>query len=1023
VALKASVTGANAQAIAGLLDAKTAGLGAWLPVLPAFSADVSWSEQAVLWAQGKQWIPADEALKTTGALAGVSYTPAAKLLVMQGLTLKGPALQARVELPKGALVEPLAAYLDAPAAKRSLDALLAALPDASVDLNAQPAFFGALPKLAALPAGLDLNGTATLGADYAAGAGTLALRSFTYQRAPGTKGPLAEADLSGTVTGVKELPQKLNGPPENLLPHLGGLSIKRLGFDLQGLAPLLKAQNAAPALVGDLESGVIRFHQPLTLSNVSVQSPAANRWQIALGLTTHAEYRPLDPATKAPAAAPLAVLNGTVTTGSKPLTVNLADGGFSAAGQLDLGGAEVLAGPPKPVQFRAPKGGATVLAFSVARSKDGVITAPLIDVGGGTLSLLANNLTLNTGGPKLYAAVEKCVLREGPLTGTLSGVLIDEARDRATLRLDAQRVDFAKLNNLVALPAGASLNGALDGVRIAYDGAYSSLQKGAFTNTDKLEFSAGRMDVLAGAVSPKGPVSVALAGEIATTPQKLESKALAVRVKDGVGEQALNVALTVAPRAATDTLITAATAPGLPLQVGIAAAGQSPLHLERLQAALNAVAEAFGGSGGAPAAGGAKAGGMDAIRELRVDAQFTAPQLVAGTLQMSDVKVPGATLDRLKLVATAQAVMNGDGLVQARSLAYDLGSSAYAAEFLLQNVNLAPVSEMLAQSQSGSDYVFAGRLTGSGAVSGSAASSDSLMRGEVLLKGTVSGLTLTKQPKAKSAIGSMVASVQRTVTRTGGKLLGGILGGVTTGVDPIDNRLEGIGTGAELMSDEFGLFLDRLDFEDVTFDLGGSKGIYTLQPLRLVGRRETRTAGLDLQVHGGVNAPAQTFSPEAVVRLLGLTAKAEDSLGMTEIDAVDREAIRKHMAEGKLSPVVLRGKISELTSPLSNFKELFSTNYKSKPIEDIKKLVKEAAKRKREREKAAAEAAKAQDPNAAKQPPGGTAPPPGGTAPPPGGTPPAPGGSTPQPPPPPKQPAKKEDPKSPLDRIRGLLEK
>jgi hypothetical protein len=123
----------------------------------------------------------------------------------------------------------------------------------------------------------------------------------------------------------------------------------------------------------------------------------------------------------------------------------------------------------------------------------------------------------------------------------------------------------------------------------------------------------------------------------------------------------------------------------------------------------------------------------------------------------------------------------------------------------------------------------------------------------------------------------------------------------------LDKRLDPLGRALDIFSDDFGLFLNKLEFEPLDLDVDLQKGIAKLPRTNLVGR--SKNADLQVALSGGIDIGREEYSPNLSLWIIKMPQKTQTHLRLNQIDTKDRDAILKTFSDGKFQPVELTGKL------------------------------------------------------------------------------------------------------------------
>lgn len=891
---------ANAAALAGVLDVSPLSFSKLLAVLPSAALDAQFAPEALERLQARKLLPAGTPLQGE-LILNASVTPESKSAAVQTFSFKSGAAQLGISAPSVPL-QPLGEFLDLAPEKRDLDAILKTLPSSKIAFNLGAGAFGMLNELKLLPSDPPISGE-TLGGilEYDATQDVLTLTKLTFIRGNAPNVFLANAMIDGRVSGVKQIPAKLNGPAENLLPHLADTSIS-LSADIPVLCAYLKRIKSGEAFADDVAAGVIRFGGPVSVRDVKLKT-AGGVYDVSATIDGAVSYYPRPAGGQPPATMPLASLAGVWSTGETPLKLSIGGPQKKISGAIVLDNADVRAtvagATPGSSLFTyaKPAAQACKLVLDVTLNENGAIAVTTLDLNGGPVSFGVKNLSAHTT-PKTMAKLERLELREGPLAGVLSGVEFDEAGDKLQATLEVETLDFAKLTPFLPLPAPLKLSGVTNKVSVGYSGTASGFSKG-FTAADKLRLSLGRVNAEVIGTQGSDVVRVILAGDLSTSPEAVSSKALAVSIAHTVGGSAVSThqfqtSLGAGSKTAGEPLLTALSKPGMPLSITMPVVSQGPLNVDLLQAAVDVLSRAASSGPAQPKA--AQPAGFDGIKNLTIQTSLTAPAVTAGNLQLANVKVEKATLENLNFTSVnVSAIAFTDGAIAAPVLTYNLVSKQFATQFSATNLNLNLLTGKPATKD---DYEIFGRLSANGALAGVGFEQADMATWNGTVTATLNDLILIKNDGKASGL---------SVTKVGSKL-GGFGLGLLGDIVPVGGGIaKATGRALDISGDDFGLFLNKMEFEPFTVKADIENGRADIERNILKGKN--KSAGLIMVYSGALSLPKQVFDPQFNLRLAGLPVGTEKSLRIDQLDTKDQEAIRKEFSDLKFPPIILRGSL------------------------------------------------------------------------------------------------------------------
>ncbi|MCY3021555.1 MAG: hypothetical protein NTW87_21280, partial [Planctomycetota bacterium] len=467
----------------------------------------------------------------------------------------------------------------------------------------------------------------------------------------------------------------------------------------------------------------------------------------------------------------------------------------------------------------------------------------------------------------------------------------DMTRDFLHLQFYSESVDLAKIAALgLQLSPHTQLGGTLSKFRAQYDGTVSAFPGGLVAST-------GLNARLTG-TAPAGNVSLAVTGELTADQNRVVSKSLQAALDHtpaggAASSHTLQCALDVTSRIPNVGVLETAKKDGLPLLVKIANAQPvGPLDAVALADAGNALASALS------SAPSGSSGDMSGIKQLRVELSASAPVVLAGGMEIRNVQLPSVVLDDLKLTITvAKANVYGDGAVTIHKEVLDLATNAHDGSLELANIDLKTVTTDPAAPRAKDAYEILGRLSGAGSIAGTGFTKAALKTWQGAINAKVDGLIAQKNDGKSSGI-----SVTKIATGLGGAILGGKTG-----------------RAMQLYGDDFGLFLNKLEFEPLPLTISVEKGRANIARTSLVGKG--RSAGLQLDFLGGVNLVTTDFAPQMTIWLAKLPEKTQQELRLQQLDPADKQTLLAEFEQGKFQPVVLTGNVR---SPHTNADDVLS---------------------------------------------------------------------------------------------------
>ena len=824
----------------------------------------------------------------------VNYDSSTHLLRLSEAEFNGDAGRYAFKAPSVDLNK-AAAFLDLKPEQQDLAAMSVMLPDFTVDIAAKAPLFTSLrEKIPELREPL-VNGELVLKAQYNAAQDQLQIETVKFVRADKSNLPVAQIELSGNAM-LKQMLPKLSAKTIDVADLLAscpqGLALKTLVIYPNDLSGYLLRNKIGGTFGAEALAGVYAFTAPLTIQNGLVKrGPAAGVLDVSFNAKTPLEWHPRPQPAKAPAVAAALALGGAWGfAADMPLRITLANGNLAVQGRLVLDDAIIACSAAEPTfSYNKPAATKCALNFSLSQGADGIVRVPALELSGGPLGFSLENLTYNTAAPQPLLTLDKVVLKEGPMAGTLSAISVDMAKDHLRAQAAVDSLDLAKFVSPKQFPPSFQLSGGLSGIALSYDGRISAFDKG-FTAADKMGLHCTRADVRATGTSAGKTATLTLTGELSADWVSAEGKALSVTL----GDQKLQLALKAAPRNSGDDMMKAATKPGLPIAATITCDAAAPFNVTALTNALDTLTASM-------ATPGAKSsGGMDAIKDLKLTVSLNAPQILAGGQTIQNFQMASMVLSDLKVnIPDAHGTVLQDGTFALAKTNLDLATQAFSGELNYKNLDLKTL--LTPGKPKKDEYEIMGRAGGICQISGTGFADPmktTNVTGNVILTGLI----------AQKNEGKASADPTKSII--------GVLGGFA------GSQLSGFG-GEELVlmstlySDDFGLFLNKLEFDEIRAPITLSKGLLSIAETSLVGKG--RSAGLQIDFFGAMDLPTQKFKPNLTLHLVKLTPKTQDVLRLTQLDPSDRQAILDMFASRKFQPIVLTG---ALASPDKNLLEL-----------------------------------------------------------------------------------------------------
>ena len=869
----------------------------WPPAFPSCALSLSAQAAAVARLQALGLIPADAPLRGDFQLTA-SYDRARQQLAVENFIFSNAGGSVSFSAPAVPL-GPFCAELDKP--KFDLESAARALAGFKLDLKAGEPWFEVMRARKWLPEDLAVSGKLELKAGYDGQADRLSVDQLDFARSAASNSPLLRLTLGADkaaglqVAGVRALLARLADPTDllkdwpALLKHLDrGLTVGQATVSPAGVAGLLAARGVDGALAESIRAGALRLAENWSVEQLRL-APAdkPGEYDVSANFHTTAAWHPRS-AAGVPEREPAARIGGAWRIG--PLRVNPQP--LAIQGTLFLDDAELLCnvGAPYFVYSKAV-GVPCRLAFQGALKPGGGLSLAGAQLQGGPLGFVLSNLDYAPSGAVQLAQL---ALSDGPLPGTLSGLLYDPAADKLRFAFDAGDVDVARLVSFGTLPPALKFSGTLGQTRVSYDGRASVFPK-SVTTKDQLSFRSALKDVRVAGRAPGEPVDLVLNGALIATPFGLGSERLLVRLDYAPqGQPALSEELEIVPEVtakAPDTALLAAfSQPGMPIRVRAPLRSQSPVDVLGTVKAIGALSAAAGPASARPA------GDLSAINQLRLEMSLTAPAVTVASLTLRNVQAQTIVLDQLQLSIPSLTAEGYGGRVEASEMAYNLGTDpiGHSQKLVLTDLDLHGLTTDPARKPDKDRYQVQGRLSATGVLSGAGFAPAQRRSWQGQLQGTVRDLVAQRgegKPRGPDA------------KKIGFGILGTLVGG-------------GLGRGMQLFSGDFGLFLDRMEFEPCQVSAAIQQGRAQVAQGALTGRGQN--AGLQMGFVGTVDLATETFDPKFLLWPAMLPPRTQQLMGLEKLGEQDRQAILQDFANAKYA-IVLTGPIAE---PHTNQSEL-----------------------------------------------------------------------------------------------------
>jgi hypothetical protein len=340
--------------------------------------------------------------------------------------------------------------------------------------------------------------------------------------------------------------------------------------------------------------------------------------------------------------------------------------------------------------------------------------------------------------------------------------------------------------------------------------------------------------------------------------------------------------LDIAPKDANELLLNAATQPGLPLIVKVPVKTEIPINLD-LTEQLRVLSECISPAPAAPA----KAGDNSAIAKLRVESSLSAPGVFVGTLGLTKVEIPSIVLDNLVVTIPQAKGQAYGGEVALSDATYNIAGSAikHAQKLALANIDLAALLGKPADKDS---YEVTGRASGNA---------------------TLAGIGFS-QPERATWSGGVDLTINNLVAmRNGGEEKTNITSksiGILSGAflkDGIAKRT------LNIFSNDFGVFLNKMEFEPVKVSAQIDHGIMHVRRGSLIGKAASKTEGLQIDYEGDIDLATMAFKPEFKLWLTKLTPGMQQQLRLDQLDPKDRNDMLQRFQSGDFE-IVLWGALN-----------------------------------------------------------------------------------------------------------------
>jgi|GEM_PF-5965434 len=907
LSLSGTLSELSLPALAKAIDARAGSdLEKWLGALPAMALEFKATPKGIQRMQELEILPSDPVL--AGEFSATFTTDrATSVLNLDASKFSGAAAELNVSA-RAIDLKALAAFLNLPPSKQKDPSQLGKLlPDVKIDLIARAPFVESLSRRA--DARLSAAGDLGVKLKYERASDELTLERVAFVRDAKSTFPVMALECLGSVSQVRTLLTRLDAQPQpkDLLPHFKNFSMPKLMVQGKDLVELLMQFKIGEAFTTDVSAGKYVMDQPLTLNNLNIRNAgtpdALNVW-----------FQASTPITVKEGAEKSALFGGTWRFDEQfPLRVSLAGNAFGAAGTLNLDDAEIFAAALSVIDsakkpYSKAVGAPCKINLKLEQDAGGVVSVPLLELRGGPLQATLTGLTWNRSQPKLMLQMESLAI-EGVFPGRVTKLALNEAADKMQFTAQLDTFDAARFIPAEKLPPGVTLHANVTGASVVYDGPFSTFN--AESLAAALQLSVNKIDVQAVLASPAQNATFSLSTNLAGTLAGVSSTGIDVGLAHAHGVQKTDLKMTMGLSVAArpgQTLLSAADAPTLPLLVTIPMLTVStPVQLPQLLAAINLLSTAIPP---APAAVPPKPkAGLEGIRDLRVQLGLSGPPelTVSDAIVVKDVAIQSLKFENLRAdITEARATLFGDAKLQIKRLGYNLPTDDFAADLRIDNLNLHTVMTLDGKKPAKDEYQLFGLAGVAIQING---------RGPDIraLNGTID--TQIVNLVAEKNGGKYPDDLKSTLAAFGTKSALGLLGSA------LENKAGAIGRKLNwaviLFSEDFGLFLPRLEFDTLTLSsMPLSGGTLTLNG-SLVGKEQS--AGLQIDFKGGIDLVKNSFAPNLQLFLNKLPEKTQKAMRLDQVSEADRALILTEFAQGKFQPIVLSGPVSTYAT---NTKEL-----------------------------------------------------------------------------------------------------
>jgi hypothetical protein len=565
--------------------------------------------------------------------------------------------------------------------------------------------------------------------------------------------------------------------------------------------------------------------------------------------------------------------------------------------------------------------------------EDDLLEAKSLTLKGGPLELEVADLQARIGpaqpdapGPLELLSVGAAAVRGGPVFRNceLEKFRYRRAENRLGLTLRASQVDLGAAAALAGRLPGGSLEGRLSEAALEFDGAPQALLKLDFDQQrDRFSLDAHLQEVaFTGEVPPAERAMLQLTGSLTLAPGRIQGRNLDLALLHHAPPSGAPAGrssehrwvmgeLLIAAGDPTQTLRRALQAEPLSLQLNLPMVFKTPLDVEALRAAAEALRRAWQG-GPAPPPAEERANPYEALSALRADGALSTPLLRYGDLTLERLDVPRYSLRELKLNVPLYGFRccGGDLIVsQAR---YDL---SHPSVHHTQHVELTKAGLKSLLRLADTDYQTLGAFSLEGDLAGLGLKPNRSWNGGVDIQLQDLALVAPQPGAGPAAPPSEVAWMDRLplLVRRGLHNLGGqssaTVAELVKGLPALSGPRQGFNgslLALQVFLSAYGYGANRLEFEPARIQVTVSNGVAQVRPIRLIGRGPTM--GLELGGAGSVRVWDGSLDDRLEFWPLRLPDAARSVLKLDAWPAALRQQFVEEMSKGKL-PLSVTGSL------------------------------------------------------------------------------------------------------------------